>query len=187
MDVPLSPRGERQAAAAAPFVADWKPDVIVSSAMRRAVQTAAPIVAACGVEHVIEADLHERYVGALGGKTNPETGGLWTQTLQRWQAGDLAYAPEGAESFLTVQTRVVTVLQRLLKLHDGRRLAIVAHGHVNRVLLVSVLPGLGIVNWEEIGPIANASFSELLVEGGIWRAERLNELPDAVRRVNEAD
>src|SRR5262249_51721409 len=41
-DVGLSPRGEREARARAPVLAALGPDAVVSSGMRRALQTAAP-------------------------------------------------------------------------------------------------------------------------------------------------
>src|SRR5437773_2716437 len=98
-DVGLSERGRRQAAAVAPVLAALKPAAVVSSAMRRAVDTAAPIAAACGLELRREPDLHERRVGSLSGTPHGGQDGVWPETLRRWVAGETAYAPDGAESF----------------------------------------------------------------------------------------
>ncbi len=61
-DVGLSERGWRQAKVIAPVLAAQTPDVLISSAMRRARETAQPIARACGLPVRIEADLHERRV-----------------------------------------------------------------------------------------------------------------------------
>ena len=72
---------------------------VVSSAMRRAVDTAAPIAAACGVPHHLEPDLHERRVGAMAGQPFALHDGPWADTLANWTAGNTAFTTEGAESF----------------------------------------------------------------------------------------
>src|SRR5262245_45515654 len=96
-DVGLSPRGRRQAEAVAPVLAARRPAALVSSAMRRALDTAAPAARACGLAVRVEPALHERRVGGLSG--TPTNGdGVWPQTLRRWLAGDTGYAPPGAES-----------------------------------------------------------------------------------------
>src|SRR5438552_16080696 len=76
-DVGLGEHGHRQAQAAAQWFAALKPTVVVSSAMRRAVQTAAPVAAACGVPHLLEPFLHERQVGSLSGKQHEEGDAIW--------------------------------------------------------------------------------------------------------------
>src|SRR6266511_4717078 len=156
-DVPLSPRGHRQAAALASALVSWAPAAVVSSAMQRALQTARPIAAACGTPLHIEPELHERKVGELSGKTNAETGGLWTETLRRWSDGELDFATPGAESFLTLQRRALGAWSRIVAEHEGKTVVVVAHGHVCRVLLLSLLPGLSPAGWEELGPIRNAA------------------------------
>ncbi len=64
-DIGLSERGRRQAEALAPLLAAEAPNVVVSSAMQRALETATPIARSCGLPVRIEAELHERRVGAL--------------------------------------------------------------------------------------------------------------------------
>src|SRR4051812_44175786 len=86
-DVALSERGLRQAEAVARVLAEYRPDVVISSAMRRARDTAAPIAQACGAPHLLEPELHERRVGALSGTPTHDHGGVWPATLRRWLAG----------------------------------------------------------------------------------------------------
>lgn len=180
-DVGLSERGRRQAEAVAPHVAGFRPDVLISSGMQRALQTAEPIARAANLAIQIERDLHERCVGALTGLPM-DRDGVWAETVRRWIAGDTNYASPGAESFDAVRDRVLPVWHRLTTDYAGKTLAIVAHGHVCRVLLLSLLPGYTIADWPRIGPIRNVAVNELHGEAGTWQAIRINEvviqLPD---------
>ncbi len=176
-DVGLSERGRRQAERLAPRLAELRPSAVVSSAMRRAVDTAMPIAAACGVILQIEPDLHERRVGALSGTPTAGPEGVWPDTLRRWIAGETGYAPPGAESFDAIRARVLPVWRRLTAAFEGRTLVIVAHGIVCRVLLLTELLGLGPADWHRLGPIRNLGINELRWTGDVWEAVRLNEVP----------
>jgi len=181
-DIGLSERGQRQALAVAPLLAAHAPAAVVSSAMRRAQDTAAPIAAACGLPVLLEPHLHERRVGMLSGMPFGSSEGLWPQTLRRWIAGDTAFAPHGAESFDNVRARVVPVWERLTRAYAGRCLVIVTHGVVCKVLFLSLLPGLSVADWQRLGPIRNVALTELERNQGGWEARRLNELPDVLGR-----
>jgi probable phosphoglycerate mutase len=173
-DVGLGDRGRRQAVAVASYLAGLSPDVVVSSAMRRARDTVTPIALACGRTPLIEPLLHERRVGPLSGTPNQLPDGPWPYTLRRWMAGDTAYAPEGAESFDDIRDRVLPVWRRLTNDHAGKTLVVVAHGVVCKVLLLTLLPGRSVADWQHLGPIHNIAVSELVFEGGIWQALRIN-------------
>jgi broad specificity phosphatase PhoE len=179
-DVGLSERGRRQAEAVAPILAARGPVAVVSSGMRRALETAAPIAAACGCPVRAEPDLHERRVGALSGTAFASPDGVWPETLRRWMAGETSYAPPGAESFDDVRGRVLPVWERLAEEYEGRCVVVVAHGVVCRALFVSLLPGFSVGDWQRLGPVRNVGVSELLRRDGRWQAVRLNEVHEAV-------
>ncbi len=186
-DVPLSPRGQRQARAIAPVLAAFAPAAVISSGMIRAIQTATPIAGACAVPLRIEPDLHERRVGALCGKTHAEAEVVWRETLRRWQLGETDYAPPDAESFLAVQRRVVPVVLRLADEYDGQTIAVIAHGHVCRVLLLSILPEKSHATWEDLGAIRNLGITELVGTREAWQMPRFNEVPAVVEAASDAD
>jgi broad specificity phosphatase PhoE len=176
-DVGLSDRGRRQAEAAARALTSFDPAFVVSSAMRRALETALPIAAACGVELVVEPELHERRVGALAGTPTRGRDGVWPDTLARWVAGDTSYAPDGAESFDDIRGRVLPVWERIAADRPGRTRVVVAHGIVIKVLLLSILPGYSIGDWKRLGSIGNVGVCELVGENCAWTAVRLNDPP----------
>jgi broad specificity phosphatase PhoE len=181
-DVGLSERGRRQAEAIAPRLAVCAPQVLVSSAMSRALETAAPIARACGLELRIEPELHERRVGALGGTPTRQRDGVWPDTLRHWLAGNTSFAPPGAESFEDIRRRVLPVWQRLTAQYVDQTVIIVAHGIVCRVLLLSLLAGFSVADWYRIGT-DNVAINEVINESGTWRALRLNELPAEVAKI----
>lgn len=180
-DVALSERGRRQAEAIAPVLKKEVPQVLVTSAMRRAIETATPTARACGLELQIEPQLHERRVGALVGTPTRGHDGVWPDTLRRWLAGDTGFALPGAESFDDIHSRVLPVWQRVTTEHAGKTIVIVAHGVVCRVLLLSVLLGRSIGDWHDVHS-DNVAINELLHDGESWRALRLNDLPAEVAR-----
>jgi broad specificity phosphatase PhoE len=175
-DVGLSARGHEQARAAAAYLSRIGAEGIISSALRRALDTARPIAQACGLTLHTEPLLHERKVGVLQGTPTSDPGGAWPATLKRWLGGETSYAPPGAESFDDLRARVLPVWDRLTREWEGKTLIVVAHGVVCKVLLVSLLPGFGLEAWPRLGPIPNVGVSELVrADDGKWRAERLND------------
>jgi probable phosphoglycerate mutase len=164
-DIGLSERGRRQADAIAPVLAARAPSAIISSGMRRALDTASPIARACGLPLRIEPSLHERRVGGLSGTPTQASDGVWPATLQRWLAGETSYAPLGAESYDDMRARLLPVWDHLTTELDGQVVVIVAHGIVCRVLLLERLLGHSVADWPRLGPVANVAVHELLREG----------------------
>jgi len=174
-DIGLGPRGLEQAQRLAVYLARRRPEVLVCSAMRRARETAAPVARACGLSAQIEPDLHERRLGGLTGLPTNDRTGPWMQTVQRWMQGDTAFSLLGAESFDEIRQRVLTVWERLTQQHAGKTIAIIAHGAVIKVLLLSIVAGYGPGDWMRLGAIHNVTLHELVPTAEGWHLERFNE------------
>jgi probable phosphoglycerate mutase len=183
-DIELGAHGHRQTAAAVEWFAALKPTAVVSSAMKRAAQTAAPIAAACGVPHLFEPQLHERRVGPLSRKSRAEADAVWDETIVRWRAGETSYAFPGMESFDELRDRTLPAFRRVVEAHPGGRVVIVCHGVVCKVLLLSLLRGYGVADWVRIGKIPNLAVSELAPDAGAWTASRLLIVPPPVEAIN---
>jgi probable phosphoglycerate mutase len=115
--------------------------------------------------------------------------GVWPETLARWVAGETGYAPAGMESFDQIRARVLPVWDRITGENQGKTLAVVAHGIVIRVVLLSVVEGYNAADWFRLGRIANASMSEVTQAGRgarKWRAVRVGYIADEVRRAYES-
>ncbi len=127
-DPPLSEFGEKQAAATAKHIgARGGIDVVVSSPLRRARQTAEASAAALGLDVIVEDDLREADFGMWDGLTFAEVQADWPNELAEW-LGDPAVSPPGdGESLFAVADRIAGVQDRLLSEHGGHNLLVVAH------------------------------------------------------------
>ncbi|MBY0457637.1 MAG: histidine phosphatase family protein [Gemmataceae bacterium] len=185
-NIELGVHGLRQVAAAVGWFAALKPTAVVSSAMRRAFQTAEPVARGCGVPHLVEPLLHERKVGPLSRKPRDEADHIWAETTREWVAGNTAHAYPGMESFDELRDRTVPAFRRAIAAHPGGRVVIVCHGVVCKVLLLSLLRGYSSAHWESIGRVANLAVSELAPDGDDWIAQQLLVVPTPVAAVNAA-
>lgn len=139
MDVPLSPLGERQAAALgrwfAAMPADERPTVVLASPYRRAVETATrSALANAGPKEersptlVLDERLREKELGVLDRFTR--TGILERfpeEAERRGRIGKLYYRPPGGESWCDVILRLRSLIDHVRLQYRGERVLIVAH------------------------------------------------------------
>ncbi|MFI6816281.1 bifunctional RNase H/acid phosphatase [Nonomuraea sp. NPDC050328] len=135
-DPELTPTGLDQAARAAARLATGEPpDVIVSSPLKRARQTAEAVAKACGgLDVEIDEGLRETDFGAWEGHTFTEIQRRWPGELAAWLA-DPAVAPPGGESFGVAARRVQRTRDRLVERYEGRTIVLVSHVTPIKMLL----------------------------------------------------
>jgi probable phosphoglycerate mutase len=183
-NVPLSVLGHHQANALGEWFKGFAPQVVYSSTMTRAIQTAQPIAALCGIPHHIAEDLHERRIGALSGQEFSLNVGPWADTLNAWAEGNTAYTTPGAESYDDLVARLLPAWNRVMQQAAGKRIVIVVHGIVVKVLLLTLLANHGPKKWPTLGRVQNVSVTELLQAGTEVRANSLLYVPDCVLNLN---
>jgi ribonuclease H / adenosylcobalamin/alpha-ribazole phosphatase len=126
-DIPLTDIGLAQAAAAAARLAQRRGiNLIVTSPLRRAAQTAAAVADATGAQIDVDADLAETDFGSWEGLTFAEVMARSPDELTAWMT-DADAAPPGGESFADVAVRVGAALDRLLERHQGQTVVVVSH------------------------------------------------------------
>ncbi len=125
-EVSLTERGEAQAAAAAPRVAGLGVDVIVSSPLTRAMQTASVVAQKAGLDVAVDDGLRETDWGHWEGLTFAEVQQRWPRELTAWLA-DPDVAPPGGESFAATARRVRQARDRLLASYGGASVLVVSH------------------------------------------------------------
>ena len=176
-DIGLSDWGHGQARRLAKRFAQTPIDAIYSSAMRRAVDTATPIASALGlVLHQVPA-LHERSMGELAGASRDEFRHVFTDAMIAWMAGDLNFTHPTGESYKAMRRRGVPALTEILDRNDGRKVLVVAHGMLIRVLISSLVPEWPVSKLSEI-KIDNCATNEFVWEGGSLKPIRLCDLPE---------
>ena len=134
-DPPLSDRGRAQAHALARELASETIDVLVSSDLRRAAETAAILGEARGLRPELNPRLRELDLGDWEGLTRDQIERKAGNALRRFDAGDLDVRPGGGENLREIEQRAFSIVAELVDAHPGRRLAIVTHLGVIRALL----------------------------------------------------
>ncbi len=134
LDIGLNQVGRWQASQLAKALADQTFDAIYSSDLLRAWDTAISVGDAVNTRVQTVSALRERGFGVFEGKTFEQIGELWPDQALRWRKRDPAYSPEGGESLIEFQDRIVTAVNQLAAAHAGEQIALVAHGGVMDVL-----------------------------------------------------
>ncbi|MEV4009605.1 bifunctional RNase H/acid phosphatase [Nonomuraea angiospora] len=135
-DAELTPNGLAQAAAAAERLSrePYRLDVIVSSPLKRARQTAEAVARRTGLDVEVDEDLRELDFGDWEGHTFTEVQRRWPAELSAWLA-DPETAPPGGESFATVARRVQAAGERLVERYEGKTVLAVSHVTPIKMLL----------------------------------------------------
>ncbi|GLW96537.1 bifunctional RNase H/acid phosphatase [Microtetraspora sp. NBRC 16547] len=135
-DPSLTPRGLAQAEAAALRLSrePYAIDVIVTSPLARARQTAEAVASRTGVPVRIEQDLREADFGAWEGHTFAEIQRSWAAELAAWLS-DPSAAPPGGESFAAAGRRVELARDRIIAEHEGKTVLVVSHVTPIKLLL----------------------------------------------------
>ena len=139
LDVPLSPRGEAEAAALARRLAGITLSAAYSSDLSRTRRTAELLVAPHGLRAVAQPELREFSMGRWEGLTAEEIRALDPPAFAAWMAdvGRFQF-PEG-ESLADVEARAWPAFETIAERHEGGSVLVVAHGGPNRIVLCRAL------------------------------------------------
>jgi len=134
LDISLNAEGERQARLLAGALAAEPLDLIVSSDLQRARQTAQAVATLRGMPLHVEPGLRERCYGGFEGLLYSEIEQRFPAEFAAWQARDVdAILPSGkncGESFRQFYERATGAILGLAQAYPGRNIAMVAHGGV---------------------------------------------------------
>jgi 2,3-bisphosphoglycerate-dependent phosphoglycerate mutase len=134
LDIPLNEEGERQAQALGQALLAEEIDVIVSSDLLRARQTATAIAAPRGMRIQTDAGLRERCYGAFEGMLYADIGARFPEAYAAWQTREFdARFPQGvhmAETLREFSSRAVGAIIRIASSGSYGKIVLVAHGGV---------------------------------------------------------
>lgn len=170
-DTELDETGLAQAEGVAQALESEGVQRIVSSDLRRCVQTASPISQATGRQIELQAALRERHFGHLEGLPYEEVRARIAEKAAQIGAETHATRPDQGESYLDVWDRLSTVRSELST--ESKTTVLVSHGGTLGLLLAGLL-GQG---FEEARAFrfANASITELVRAEGTWSIKRQND------------
>jgi broad specificity phosphatase PhoE len=136
-DIGLTPRGRAQAAALAERLAHLPIGAVLSSDLRRAVETAQPIAARHGLIPQLVPALRERHFGIYQGLTFEEVAARDPFGWEAIFAGD--GCPPGGERRAEVLARVERFLEALRAAPPAEHVVVVGHGGSIRALVLALL------------------------------------------------
>lgn len=177
LDIALNAEGRRQAAALGQALLEEEIDVIVSSDLQRAMQTAQSLASPRGMEIELDSGLRERCYGAFEGVLYSEIAGRFPEAYARWQARDIdARFPDGerkGETLREFNDRAVATITRLATRHQNKKIAMVTHGGVLECAYRAAT-GVGLSSPRDFD-IFNASINRVVWDGtGLQVAEWSN-------------
>lgn len=162
-DIDLTPNGVLQAERLAGWARTRSIDTVVSSPVRRAVETAEPAALAVGVAPAIVDDLREVGFGIAEGHTLRE---LDPDVVARFRADPVAHPFPGAEPPPAAAQRCAEALRGIAASHIGESVLVVAHNTLLRLGLCALL-GLPIARYRQVFPrLDNAAITEIAVPTG---------------------
>lgn len=139
IDNPLNNKGHRQAAALEKYFENIDIDVIYSSSMQRAIQTASPLARFHNLEIQPLDELKEVCFGEWEGLSYNEIKAKWSDQLDLFFKLPAQCRMPGGESFDDVAKRVKSACDGILKNNIDKNIAIISHGGVIRVQLCLLL------------------------------------------------
>jgi glucosyl-3-phosphoglycerate phosphatase len=174
VDSALTETGWNQARFAAPVLAGFEPQIVVTSDLRRAMDTATVFTDVTGVPLRVDERLRETHLGKWQGLTAAEVDAEWPGGMRAWQT-DPNWGPPGGETKVDVATRAAEVVAEVDAQFDDTAM-LCAHGGLITALTGRLLE-LPEANWMQLGGIGNCHWTVLSRRpggDGRWRLSAYN-------------
>jgi broad specificity phosphatase PhoE len=155
LDSTLTTLGRDQAQRAAPVIAEFEPEVVLSSDLARARMTAAALTEITEMPVRLDKRLRETHLGEWQGLSGAEVEHGWPGAMEIWQATP-TWAPPGGESRVEVAERAFEVVEELDQAWEGTAL-LCAHGGLITGLTARLLEWPTEL-WSGLGGVQNCNW-----------------------------
>jgi 2,3-bisphosphoglycerate-dependent phosphoglycerate mutase len=160
-NIPLDEAGLLQANQLGERIQNENWDVVYSSDLSRARQTAEAIEQLATIPLFLDVRLREADGGQIEGTTEQERIEKWGED---WRTLDL-----GIESGESVIARVMPFIDEIIGKHPGQNVLIVSHGALTRYMLKALVPSIDLT----VSP-KNTSITTLVKTDAGWNCEQYN-------------
>lgn len=126
-DVELTEKGIEQATALARVIVDKKIDLIISSPLKRAIETSKIVSEICNIPMEIDARLIEQNYGIYEGVDRKEEAFLNNKR-------NFAYKYPNGESMMQVACRVYGLIDEIKCKYEDKNVLLISHGGVCRII-----------------------------------------------------
>ena len=173
-DIPLSDSGVEEAKRLSSALASAPISSVYCSPLARSRQTAEILAE----PHILTPkpmdDLVEVNFGTWEGKTTDYLRENFPENFQTWMTRPTSARIPGSEELKAVQKRVLRCFTEIVRENDGKVAAMVGHGGVNRVLLLSLL-GAELQSFWRLRQ-DNVCVNLIEVSGDVYRVSLLNSV-----------
>jgi phosphoserine phosphatase len=176
--VDLDEGGRAQVEMAVPLACQLAPDLIVSSPLPRAVQSAEIIARGVGGIDILADDrLEEVRYGSWEGMTYHQL--VKEESYISYRKAPLESLTPGGESIRQVQERGVAAVDAAVTAHRGKRILFISHGDIIRTVLCHYMR-LDLRHFHRLR-VDNATFFGVEISDEFAEVKFLNLLPDPAR------
>ena len=158
-DTPLNDQGRLQANALVSFFREESIDIVYSSDLSRALETAQIIADAIHKEVYIDKQLREMYLGSWEGHSWQEIEAEYAYFFNKPENEKNALNIHSGESYIEFQLRSFETFKKIVHNHLKKNIIIVTHGGVIREIIANIMK-INQVQKDAI-PIRNCSVSML--------------------------
>lgn len=144
-DLKLNREGLRQSAALASWFMQFKIDVVYSSPMRRAIETAEKIAKNFNLNVLTLPGLKELNHGTLEGESSLDVWNRHGPLLQKWIEDPMSIKLPGGESIADLKERVWSTVNDIVARHANENVVVVGH-HFTNLVIISMAIGLDLRN-----------------------------------------
>ena len=162
-DLPLNEKGRRQDGYAKAALENEKLDVVYSSPMRRAYETAEIICSDRNIKIQTDDGLREIACGAWEGLNGHEVEEKFPGQIELWGNRPAELRIEGGDTFAEVQERMLDAFWRIVHANRGKTILITAH-MICLSLLMIYFDGKEINDMWNVPPLGNAALNILEVD-----------------------
>jgi probable phosphoglycerate mutase len=170
-DIELNTRGLAQATQMARALKNmnFEFDVLYTSDLQRARQTAKAIESLYSVSAISHSALRERNLGALQGLTLNEAPHIEPDLWQAHLSRDIHQEMRGGESILQFSSRIKFALDEIQKSHAGKTILLVSHG--GALDMMYRIASNQALDSEKVVAVPNASLNWISHDGLSWKVE----------------
>ena len=179
----LNQEGKAQADALGIRLAREPFDLLLSSDLGRALQTASAVARRTGHEILIEPRLRERNMGIFQGLTPAEVQSRYPDDYARFRTNDPDYVIPDGESLRQLFERCVACFSELARRHAGMTLAVVTHGGMLAMLYrhATAMPLAAPRDF----PLHNTGVNRLRHRKGEWELQRWGDIAHLQRALDD--
>ena len=174
LDSPLTANGIKQAHLLANGLAEKKIDILFSSDLGRALQTAEIIAKRLSLEIYTDSRLRERHLGIMQQLTMIEFRKEYPEEATKFATGDPDYILPGGESSRQRYNRCIKCAETLALRNAGKTILIVAHGGVLTSFFYKAT-NTPLAESRHFS-LFNASINSFSISDGKWRLDTWGEI-----------